>query len=61
VALALEDLRFFLRRKILGHDTYVQDYRHLVSSVAKQKWPDYHAFLVSCRRGTALLGVTEAL
>jgi lipopolysaccharide biosynthesis protein len=38
------DLRFFLRRKFLADDAYVHDYRHLVSSVTRQKCPDYPRF-----------------
>jgi lipopolysaccharide biosynthesis protein len=38
------DLRFFLRRKFLGDDTNVHDYRHLVTSMSKRLLPDYPRF-----------------
>jgi lipopolysaccharide biosynthesis protein len=38
------DLRFFLRRKLLRDDTHVQDYRHLVSTMSRRLSPDYPRF-----------------
>ena len=38
------DLRFFLRRKLLGDDINVHNYRHLVSSMSRRIQPDYLRF-----------------
>jgi len=38
------DLRFFLRRKLLDDNINVQNYRHLVSSMSRRIQPDYLRF-----------------
>ena len=38
------DLKFFLRRKLLGHDITAQNYRHLVSTMSRRNQPDYLRF-----------------
>jgi len=38
------DLRFFLRRKLLSDNINVQNYRHLVSSMSRRIQPDYLRF-----------------
>jgi len=39
-----DDLRFFLRRKLLGDDISARHYRHLVSSMSRRIQPDYLRF-----------------